>query len=110
MAGLVGSLAMLLECNRLGVTLDLDAVPVPAGVSLEQWLCCFPCFAFLLCVPAGQEARCLRAFAGRGLAAAVAGTLDDTGQLRLALAGQVATAFDLGAESVTNLARSAAAR
>src|SRR5262245_21216291 len=67
MAGLVGSLAMLLECNGLGVTLDLDRLPVPAGVSLEQWLCCFPCFAFLLCVPAGQEARCLRAFAGRGL-------------------------------------------
>jgi selenophosphate synthetase-related protein len=107
MAGLVGSLAMLLECNRLGVTLDLDALPVPAGVSLEQWLCCFPCFAFLLCVPAGQESACLRAFAGRGLAAAVAGTLDDTGHLRLRLAGQVATAFDLGTESVTNLTRSA---
>jgi uncharacterized protein len=110
MAGLVGSLAMLLECNRLGVTLDLDAVPVPVGVSLERWLCCFPCFAFLLCVPAGQEAPCLRAFAGRGLAAAVAGILDDTGLLRLRLAGEVATAFDLGSESVTNLARSAAAR
>ena len=107
MAGLVGSLAMLLECNRLGVTVDLDALPVPAGVSLEQWLCCFPCFAFLLCVPAGQEARCLDAFAGRGLAAAVAGILDDTGLLQLRLAGQVATAFDLGTESVTNLTRSA---
>jgi len=109
MAGLVGSLAMLLECNRLGVSLDLDAVPVPAGVSLEQWLCCFPCFAFLLCAPAGEEARCLGAFAGRGLAAAVVGTLDDTGLLRLRQAAQEATAFDLGTESVTNLSRSATA-
>jgi selenophosphate synthetase-related protein len=75
-------------------------------VSLEQWLCCFPCFAFLLCVPAGHEERCLSAFTGRGLAAAVAGTLDDTGLLRLRLAGQAETAFDLGTESVTNLARS----
>jgi uncharacterized protein len=108
MAGLVGSLAMLLECNRLGVTLDLDAVPVPPGVSLEQWITCFPCFAFLLCVPAGLEGECLRAFADRGLAAAVAGTLDGTGQLRLCSAGRVATAFDLAAESVTNLARPAA--
>ena len=99
---------MLLECNGLGVTLDLDALPVPAGVSLEQWLCCFPCFAFLLCVPAGHEERCLSAFAGRGLAAAVVGILDDTGLLRLRLAGQEATAFDLGTESVTNLTRSAA--
>jgi len=108
MAGLVGSLAMLLECNRLGVTLELDAVPVPPGVSLEQWITCFPCFAFLLCVPAGLEGECLRAFADRGLAAAVAGTLDGTGQLRLCSAGRVATAFDLAAESVTNLARPAA--
>jgi uncharacterized protein len=106
MAGLVGSLAMLLECRRLGVTLDLDALPVPAGVSLEQWLCCFPCFAFVLCVPPGQQERCLDAFAARGLAAAVTGTLDDTGLLRLRLEDQVATAFDLGTESVTNLARS----
>jgi selenophosphate synthetase-related protein len=108
MAGLVGSLAMLLECNRLGVTLDLDAVPVPSGVSLQQWITCFPCFAFLLCVPAGLEGECLRAFDDRGLAAAVVGTLDGTGQLRLCSAGRVATAFDLAAESVTNLARPAA--
>jgi uncharacterized protein len=110
MAGLVGSLAMLLECNRLGVTLDLDALPVPAGVSLEQWLCCFPCFAFLLCVPSGRETQCLGAFADRGLAAAAVGTLDGTGHLRLRLGNQVATAFDLGTESVTNLVRSAGTR
>ncbi len=105
MAGLVGSLAMLLECNRLGVVLDLDALPVPAGVTLTQWVTCFPCFAFLLCVPPGREDECLTAFAGRGLAAAVAGTLDDTGQLRVSSAGQVASVFDLTRESVTNLAQ-----
>jgi selenophosphate synthetase-related protein len=103
MAGLVGSLAMLCECNRLGVRVDLDALPVPAGVSLERWLCCFPCFAFLLCVPAGQQDRCLRAFAARDLAAAVVGTLDRTGLLRLRLAGQEGTAFDVRSESVTHL-------
>lgn len=107
MAGLIGSLAMLLECNRLGVIVDLDALPVPAGVTLEQWVTCFPCFAFLLCVPAGRERDCLRAFAGRGLAAAVVGSLDDSSQLRVASAGRVATAFDLASESVTNLARPA---
>src|SRR6516165_6220527 len=105
MAGLVGSLAMLLECNQLGASLDLDAVPVPAGVTLREWLLCFPCFAFLLCVPAGVEGECLRAFAGRGLAAAVAGTLDGSGQVRICSAGRVATVFDLARVSVTNLAR-----
>jgi hypothetical protein len=45
----------------------------------------------------------LRAFAGRGLAAAPVGTLDDTGELRLSSGGKAATAFDLRRESVTNL-------
>lgn len=105
MAGLIGSLAMLLECNQVGATVDLDALPVPAGLSLERWVTCFPCFAFLLCVPAGREAECLRAFAARDLAAAVVGTLDGSGLLRVRSAGQVATVFDLAAESVTHLAR-----
>ena len=105
MAGLVGSLAMLLECNKLGVTVDLDALPVPAGVTVEQWVTCFPCLAFLLCVPPGRERECLAAFARRDLAAAQVGTLDATGELRLSSAGRTETAFDLGRESVTNLAR-----
>jgi selenophosphate synthetase-related protein len=103
MAGLIGSLAMLLECNRLGVTLDLDALPLPAGVGLECWLTCFPCFAFLLCVPPGKVPQCLGAFAARGLAAAPVGVLDGTGELRVRSGGQVATVFDLNRESVTNL-------
>ena len=107
MAGLVGSLAMLLECNRLGVRLDLDALPVPAGVTAERWVTCFPCLSFLLCVPPGREEDCLHAFGLRGLAAATVGTLDETGLLRISSAGKTETVFDLGVESVTNLARPA---
>src|SRR6478672_10155941 len=105
MAGLVGSLAVLLECNRLGVSLDVEALPVPAGVTLERWITCFPCLSFLMCVPPGREEDCLHAFGLRGLAAAAVGTLDDTGLLRLSSAGQTETVFDLSLESVTNLKR-----
>jgi uncharacterized protein len=105
MAGLVGSLAMLLECNRLGVCLDLDALPVPAGVTVEHWVTCFPCLSFLLCVPPEREEDCLHAFGLRGLAAATVGTLDGTGLLRIGSAGQAETVFDLSLESVTNLER-----
>lgn len=105
MAGLLGSLAMLLECNRLGVCVDLDALPVPAGMTVEQWVTCFPCLAFLLCVPPGREEECLRAFGRRGLAVAPVGVLDDTGALRVSSAGRTETVFDLSRESVTNLAR-----
>jgi selenophosphate synthetase-related protein len=105
MAGLVGSLAMLLEPGRLGVRLDLDVLPVPDGVPLTDWLACFPAFAFLLtCAPARVE-DCLAGFRGRGLTAAALGELDDTGRIRLARSGDEATVFDLSREGITNLRR-----
>ena len=103
MAGLVGSLAMLLEPGRLGVEIDLDLLPVPTGVALDAWLGCFPCYAFLLATPAPQLDACLAGFIGRGLTAEALGVLDDSGQVRLRRGEQTATVFDLQAQGVTNL-------
>lgn len=103
MAGLVGSLAMLLEHHRLGVTVDIDMVPRPAGVDFGPWLTTFPCFGFLLCAPSGREAACTAAFRRRGLRAEVVGTLDASGHIRLRRGGQVATVFDLITEPITGL-------
>lgn len=103
MAGLVGSLAMLLEPGRLGVVVDLDALPRPDGVPLADWLGCFPCFAFLLTCPADRVQDCLDGFRARGLTAQALGVLDDGGQVRLAEGGREAVVFDLATEGVTHL-------
>jgi hypothetical protein len=105
MAGLVGSLAMLLEPQRLGVTVDLDVLPVPDGVPLADWLSCFPAYAFLLTCPAEQVENCLAGFRDRGLTAQPIGELDHSGEVRLAQSGEQVTVFDLRAEGVTNLRR-----
>jgi selenophosphate synthetase-related protein len=103
MAGLVGSLAMLLEPRRLGVSLDLEVLPVPEGVPLAAWLGCFPCYAFLLTCPPSQVSACLAAFAARELSAASLGVIDGTGRLRLRRGSEVVDVFDLSREAVTNL-------
>jgi selenophosphate synthetase-related protein len=103
MAGLIGSLAMLLECNRLGATVHLDAVPVPAGVELSDWLVAFPCFAFLLCVPAGREDDCAGPFTERNISAAVVGTLDDSAEVAVSGGGRRHVVIDLAKEAVTGL-------
>ncbi len=103
MAGVIGSLAMLLECHRLGATVDLDAVPTPAGVAMADWLVAFPCFAFLLCVPPGREDDCAGPFLARGIHAAVVGTLDDSGEVAVAAGGRREVVIDLTTESVTGL-------
>jgi hypothetical protein len=103
MAGLVGSLAMLLESRGAGATVDLDALPRPARVDLGQWLVCFPAFAFLLCVPPERVEACAARFHARGLACARIATLDDTGLVRLRGGAEVATVLDLTKEPVTGL-------
>ncbi|MGH3507730.1 MAG: AIR synthase related protein [Nocardioidaceae bacterium] len=105
MAGLVGSLAMLLEWSRLGVTVDLARLPRPAGVPMRDWLTCFPAYGFLLCTPPGREADCLAAFHARGLDAAVVGVIDDSGVLALREGEDEAAVLDLAASRVTGLAR-----
>jgi selenophosphate synthetase-related protein len=96
---------MLLEWSRLGVAVDLDAVPRPAGVAMREWLTCFPAYAFLLCSPPGRETDCLSAFQTRGLEAAVVGAIDESGVLALRSGDQRATVLDLGVSDVTGLAR-----
>lgn len=103
MAGMIGSLAMLLEYSRLGVTVDLDAVPRPSGVALQRWLTSFPCFAFLLCCPPGREGECAQPFLDRGIEAAVVGELNTSGLVTLRLGEQSETAFDMRADTVTGL-------
>lgn len=93
MPGLVGSLLQFLEsAGGWGCALDVDAIPIPAGVALEDWIVCFPSYAFLLC---GDPARLSARFGAAGLTCTQLGVLDDTGVLRLRDATDEVTVWDL---------------
>jgi selenophosphate synthetase-related protein len=101
MPGVAGSLLQLLELAGCGATLDVEAVPRPAGIALERWLVTFPSFGFVLAaVPEHADEACA-AFARRGLACAPCGAFDDTRVLRLAGGGESAEVWDLAAEPLT---------
>lgn len=103
MAGMIGSLAMLLEATGLGATVDLDTVPLPSGVLMHEWLSCFPCLVFLVTTPGEKVAALTDLFAARELSAVRIGTLDDTGLVQVAAADDSVVVFDLARESVTRL-------
>jgi hypothetical protein len=100
MAGLLGTLAMLLQPTGSGAEIDLDDLPRPADVPIEVWLDVFPSYAFLLCGPQARVHDCIAAFAERDLTCAQIGTIDDTGFLR-ARSGAEATVLlqDTGASA-----------
>lgn len=101
MPGVAGSLLQLCEsAGGLGCALDLDALPVPPGVALEEWLIAFPSYAFLMVGDPGALAARARA---AGLACARVGTLDGGGRLRLRAGGAEELVWDLAAEPLTGL-------
>jgi selenophosphate synthetase-related protein len=103
MAGVLGSLAMLLEATGAGAVVDLARVPRPGGVDLEPWLFTFPTFGFLLCSPPSRAGECREAFHERGLACEVIGAIDAGGCLRVRLGEEEATLLDFATASVTGL-------
>ena len=107
MPGVAGSLLQLLETAGCGAMLHLEDLPRPSEVTLERWLLTFPSFGFLLVAPPGAGDGAAEPFISRGLACAHCGRLDDTGVLRLTLAGQTAELWNLRSEPFTHLGREA---
>lgn len=103
MAGLMGSVAMLLEPTRTGATVDLDRVPRPPGIPIGDWIFTFPSFGFLLCAPPSREQACRTAFTDRGISCEVVAEINATGKLDGRLGGECLTFLDLNQSGVTHL-------
>src|SRR3954454_22057308 len=74
MPGAAGSLLQMLELtDGCGATLDLDALPRPNDVALEQWLVTFPSFGFVLAAAPDGAAAAAERFTRRGLDCAACG-------------------------------------
>lgn len=83
--GVVGTLAMLLRCSRVGAVLHLDRLPRPAmEATPERWLVSFPSFGFLLSVAPGDTPRVCGLFGENGIACAPVGNITTEPALVLA--------------------------
>lgn len=105
MAGLVGSLAMLLEWGTFGASIDLEVLPTPEGVSLARWCNCFPCFGFLLTCEPHTTQPCIDVFLDAGLSAAKVGSINTTGVITVMAGSESRTVLDLNSQPVTGLTR-----
>lgn len=85
MAGVLGSILMLLECSGVGATLDVERLPRPpsqphsdttradAQAEFLRWLCAFPSFGFVLSVRPQHAVEVQALFASREIACADVG-------------------------------------
>lgn len=102
MPGLAGSLIQFLEsAGGLGAELDVDAIRIPDGVPLEDWIVAFPSYGFLV---AGDVGRIVGEAEARGLSAARVAEVDGTGVVTVRSGDERLELWDLRADPLTGLA------
>ena len=101
MGGLLGTLAMLLECSGIGARIALDRIPRPPEAPLERWLASFPSYGYLLAVSPDDVAAVRERFATRGIACAAIGTCTVARDLTVSLAGEEERFWDFAAMPFT---------
>lgn len=100
MAGVCGSLLMMLETSHVGARLDLAKLPAPPEVDPFRWLNAFPSFGFVLAVePSAVSEVCAR-FESVGVACAAVGEVTAEPRLELMSGKERALYWDL-AEPLT---------
>lgn len=106
MAGLLGSLLMLLELSEVGARVDVDAIdrPAPFGRRLRDWLCAVPSYGFVLAAPPRYQAAIRRAFAQRDIACSIIGEVTARRCVELCHAEESILLWDFAREAFTGLA------
>jgi len=95
MAGVCGSLLMMLETSGVGARLDLARLPAPRDVEAFRWLNAFPSFGFVLSVePSAVEAVCAR-FEAAGVACSCVGEVSCEPRLELVYGSERTNYWDL---------------
>ena len=107
--GIPGTAIMLAECSGVGIDIDLDAIPVPAGVTLERWLASFPSYGFLLSAPPDKAEAIIGLFASRDITAAVIGGVVGGSEVALISGEHRAVIRNYGTTALMGFARSEAA-
>jgi AIR synthase-related protein len=101
MAGLCGTLLMLMETSGCGALLDLSRIPAPKGVDPLRWLTAFPSFGFVLAVDPPHVPAVRARFETVGVACEAVGEITPGPRLDLLYEQERATYWDLQSRALT---------
>ncbi len=102
-AGLLGTIALMMETSETGAHINIDRIPKPESFSLIDWLKAFLSYGFVLCVDKKTSAEVLAMFASKNITAAVIGTVTQERTYTLEYQGKRDMLFDLDKEDITGI-------
>jgi len=102
--GITGTIAMLCESSKVGAKVNVESIPKPLSVKVEDWLTTYPGMGFIISTK--QPAECLQLLRKHKLVAEIIGEITADKRIWLSYGGQGALFFDLKNESVFGVNRS----
>jgi AIR synthase-related protein len=94
-AGAIGTTLMLLECSKVGASIDVQSIPRPAGVPLLRWLQSFPSYGYVFSVRPQHVADVQAHFKAKDIACAVVGEVTEGSEVWLRDGEQRALLWDV---------------
>jgi len=96
--GAIGTITMLCESSKVGAKIDLEKVPKPNDICLEEWLMTYPGIGFV--ISTRQPKECLHLLQRSGLSAATVGRVTSNEEIWLSYRKRKELFFDLKRQSV----------
>lgn len=104
-AGILGTLAIMMENSGAGALIELDRLPRPSALDLMTWLLSFQSYGFVLSARPENAEKILALFRERGLAAEVVGKVTEGPLVEVRSGREKRTLFDLSQEPITGISR-----
>lgn len=101
--GVLGTVAMLCESSKVGAKMDLEKVPKPNGICLEEWLMTYPGIGFVISTK--QPIKCLNLLHHSELSAVAVGKITSDKEIWLSYRKRQELFFDLKRQSVFGVTR-----
>lgn len=102
-AGLIGTAAIMMENSGQGALIDVDAIPCPPGLAVEDWVLCFQSYGFILSVPPANTAKVLALFDSRRITARAVGKVTDGADVVLRSGPAQTVLFDFRRDAITGI-------
>jgi len=101
--GVIGTIAMLCESSKVGAKIDLEKVPKPKDVCLEDWLMTYPGIGFV--ISTRQPTECLHLLQHVELSATTVGKITSEREIWLSYRKRQELFFDFKRQSVFGVDR-----
>ena len=102
-AGLLGTVSIMMENSGKGAIIDIERIPIPAGIGILPWCLSFQGYGFVLSADKKDTAKILEIFKNKNIAASIIGHVTKDRKVLLKQNNQEEVLFDFASEKITGI-------